>query len=323
MTAAYKCHDCEEEYETVKALTKHARNSCHKAFRCGYCSDKFMNGDEVLRHTRKVHLPKWPFQCPLCTKKATSEMGLIEHFKAKHDAEELFPCRLCVRLFSTSVDLEDHRDLAHPQETAVPEVDGSDESLLSANAAVNEESMGDFQSAYNPSLDKDLSSVLPLGVRNDKDAIDADTRSGPIGEESASSTTNADNVPGSRERSSSLVASDSGSSGWSEVGRTLSDVNSVDSERELKFDVEAHCTSSEAEDCPGGRSELTRAPQKRPNAANARTTAGACQICELAPTSPVVTACGHLFCRGCIIAELPKDLSCPACERCILVQVDM
>ena len=49
MTATYKCLDCNGAYETVKALNKHAKKAEHKAFRCGYCDEKFTCGDEVFQ----------------------------------------------------------------------------------------------------------------------------------------------------------------------------------------------------------------------------------------------------------------------------------
>lgn len=47
----------------------------------------------------------------------------------------------------------------------------------------------------------------------------------------------------------------------------------------------------------------------------------ACKICEKMPADPVVTICGHLFCHGCIMAELSKKLCCPVCNRIMLVRL--
>ncbi|KIP02429.1 hypothetical protein PHLGIDRAFT_20466 [Phlebiopsis gigantea 11061_1 CR5-6] len=75
-------------------------------------------------------------------------------------------------------------------------------------------------------------------------------------------------------------------------------------------------------------SNETRQPE-----AQARNTAGdptrtspsvpalVCKVCSSAPASPMVTMCGHVFCRGCIIAEITKNLCCPTCKHPILVEI--
>ncbi|KAI0341429.1 hypothetical protein BDW22DRAFT_1358969 [Trametopsis cervina] len=48
-----------------------------------------------------------------------------------------------------------------------------------------------------------------------------------------------------------------------------------------------------------------------------------CKSCGRDPEDPVTTICGHLFCHGCIIAELAKSLRCPVCEKAMLVRLHL
>ncbi|GJE86458.1 Ring finger domain-containing protein [Phanerochaete sordida] len=48
-----------------------------------------------------------------------------------------------------------------------------------------------------------------------------------------------------------------------------------------------------------------------------------CKACTKAPTSPIVTMCGHVFCHRCILNALTSTLSCPTCDRPIFVKLDL
>jgi len=46
-----------------------------------------------------------------------------------------------------------------------------------------------------------------------------------------------------------------------------------------------------------------------------------CRVCYKVPRDPTATICGHLFCHGCIIEALRKDLQCPVCRNDMLVRL--
>ncbi|KAI0743246.1 hypothetical protein BC629DRAFT_1727656 [Irpex lacteus] len=48
-----------------------------------------------------------------------------------------------------------------------------------------------------------------------------------------------------------------------------------------------------------------------------------CRVCLCDPKQPVTTLCGHLFCHGCIIGELSKNLSCPVCQTAMLIRLNL
>ncbi|GJE86449.1 zinc finger protein [Phanerochaete sordida] len=46
-----------------------------------------------------------------------------------------------------------------------------------------------------------------------------------------------------------------------------------------------------------------------------------CRHCGAEPHDPTTTMCGHLFCHGCIVKELAKNLQCPVCKKVMLVRL--
>ncbi|EKM56524.1 uncharacterized protein PHACADRAFT_194128 [Phanerochaete carnosa HHB-10118-sp] len=68
---------------------------------------------------------------------------------------------------------------------------------------------------------------------------------------------------------------------------------------------------------------LPRIATEAPTEPQARLMILSCKVCTKNPTNPVVTMCGHVFCHGCILNALGTSLSCPACNRPILVRLDL
>jgi len=44
-----------------------------------------------------------------------------------------------------------------------------------------------------------------------------------------------------------------------------------------------------------------------------------CQVCYNLMLDPVTTACGHTFCRKCLVRTLDHSLHCPACRRAVVI----
>ncbi|KIP11923.1 hypothetical protein PHLGIDRAFT_17869 [Phlebiopsis gigantea 11061_1 CR5-6] len=53
------------------------------------------------------------------------------------------------------------------------------------------------------------------------------------------------------------------------------------------------------------------------------TAAWICKVCNDVPASPMITMCGHVFCRKCILAEICENLRCPACKYPVLVEIKL
>ncbi|KAI0790479.1 hypothetical protein C8Q75DRAFT_118939 [Abortiporus biennis] len=50
-----------------------------------------------------------------------------------------------------------------------------------------------------------------------------------------------------------------------------------------------------------------------------------CRVCSQDLVKPLVTSCGHMFCKRCLLDQLLKssDLGCPVCEKSILTRLDL
>jgi len=106
----FKCTDCGETFDRVKALARHM--SRHKQYKCADCSETFLRFQALVQHQRACH-PK-AHLCPDCGKGFRYQRNMRDHQRRVH-AGMVCPCTFpnCGQVYSCSSNLGLHIRAAH------------------------------------------------------------------------------------------------------------------------------------------------------------------------------------------------------------------
>ncbi|XP_018568013.1 uncharacterized protein LOC108908457 [Anoplophora glabripennis] len=109
----FPCPACQEIFNTMSALDKHARikHEGLKVYKCGVCKKEFSRANHLKRHAT-THSTVKPFRCLVCTKSFNRRDHLNQHQKL-HDKSNAFECDICHRTFSQSDHLARHKASKH------------------------------------------------------------------------------------------------------------------------------------------------------------------------------------------------------------------
>ncbi|XP_017138923.1 zinc finger protein 813 [Drosophila miranda] len=135
---AFKCSDCGDAFDVVRALEAH-RRKLHTDFSCKLCAKIFKNSRTLLRHVqghsgvrqykcdfenceksftnkhnlnshRRIHKTERNYVCELCGYRSRYREALIVH-RRSHTGEKPFKCETCARCFASKSLLNEHQPM--------------------------------------------------------------------------------------------------------------------------------------------------------------------------------------------------------------------
>lgn len=109
----FPCPVCNEFYDRVSLLDKHARDAHPglKVHKCNICGKDFSRPNHLKRHLTS-HSEEKPFTCDICTKSFVRRDHLMQHQKL-HEQQEELPCDICEKPFNRADQLAKHKAAKH------------------------------------------------------------------------------------------------------------------------------------------------------------------------------------------------------------------
>ena len=105
------CGQCDFQFETLKELMFHVKNSPGHVPTCVHCDSKFSNFNNYRHHVRKFHLRESEIVCQECGKTSKTHEQQLLHYNFVHKVEEDLYCNLCGRECQNMFKLRKHTKL--------------------------------------------------------------------------------------------------------------------------------------------------------------------------------------------------------------------
>merc|ERR1719232_460245 len=105
------CGQCDFQFETLKELMFHVKNSPGHVPTCVHCDSKFSNFNNYRHHFRKFHIRESDIVCQECGKTSKTHEQQLLHWNFVHKVEEDLYCNLCGRECQNMFKLRKHTKL--------------------------------------------------------------------------------------------------------------------------------------------------------------------------------------------------------------------
>ena len=105
------CGQCDFQFETIKELMFHVKNSPGHVPTCVHCDSKFSNFNNYRHHVRKFHIRESEIVCQECGKTSKTQEQQLLHWNFVHKVEEDLYCNLCGRECQNMFKLRKHTKL--------------------------------------------------------------------------------------------------------------------------------------------------------------------------------------------------------------------
>merc|ERR1719232_317977 len=102
------CGQCDFQFETLKELMFHVKNSPGHVPTCVHCDSKFSNFNNYRHHFRKFHIRESDIVCQECGKTSKTHEQQRLHWNSVHKVEEDLYCNLCGRECQNMAKLRKH-----------------------------------------------------------------------------------------------------------------------------------------------------------------------------------------------------------------------
>jgi hypothetical protein len=119
----FKCSSCDASLEVDQ---KEGLHSCSSAshvekvddqFKCGFCSNTFVNLKQAVGHISTVHTEERKYQCENCEYSGKSRHLLRQHIKIMHEKLRPHVCDTCGKSFYTKYKMKKHQRNNHQEGT--------------------------------------------------------------------------------------------------------------------------------------------------------------------------------------------------------------
>ena len=105
------CGQCDFQFETIKELMFHVKNTPGHVPMCVHCDSKFSNFNNYRHHVRKFHIRESEIVCQECGKTSKTQEQQLLHWNFVHKVEEDLYCNLCGRECQNMFKLRKHTKL--------------------------------------------------------------------------------------------------------------------------------------------------------------------------------------------------------------------
>ncbi|KAH8103530.1 hypothetical protein BXZ70DRAFT_926135 [Cristinia sonorae] len=282
-------------YKPITALTQPS---------CAVCNQSFKTERDLQQHSMAKHPERYgadlgsrgPVRCDTCDVDFKGQLALQQHILFQHPAVD----RGTVILDAiTSVkDGDGKKDVWSESSVAETKVASG---VVINSASSSTDTFMELRSEISVGLISDWESELPTLMSPHEDTQDPQSAN-PLSNEVGDAVSGLTNVVSQPGEIVPAVATDA-------APATIHDDSSHAQETTTSLAPNTTHTATHTVPSP--------IPSAQPVLPVMR-----CGCCKSSPTDTLVTMCGHVFCHGCVMAEISKTLQCPTCKRPMFVRID-